>query len=455
MLRRVLLAVAAGAAVLALGAWSPAPAAGAGVDTAGRPSLPWAYSRPSVAAACRNPGPLHTETADGVVVHYARTGPDAVPPADRDRSGVPDYVECVAAAASRALQIYGNVGLRRPLRDRVGRAVPDVYLVARPPGGALGLVSADRRGDLYVRLSTRMGRPGLPPVLDTPDAVLLPKSLWHITSHEMFHLVQGAYMPLGRIPGWIREGSADWFMLGAMYDRLGTRDFLASSDQWARASWLPLTADPRCSDRCYGGVAFWLAFDDAHSRGTAGAPWRLLFERLRDAHRAGRPIGTGAAIVDGVIRDQDNSSIGAVMVRMLDVFGLAWKIPPFPLADALPAATPADATFANTAAPLSAPRIPLPADGTAADRTMRIVVRTSSPLLYPVVYLRRPSLIVPLTGRDEAQGTWTYAVPATFGAAECAPAAAPCARQDVSVLMLNTTNRPADYTVTYRLEAAP
>ncbi|MFN8123700.1 MAG: hypothetical protein U0237_14875 [Thermoleophilia bacterium] len=72
-----------------------------------------------------------------------------------------------------------------------------------------------------------------------------------------------------------------------------------------------------------------------------------------------------------------------------------------------------------------------------------------------MVYLRRPSLIVPLTGRDEAQNCLDLHGPRDLRRRRVHPAAAPCARQDVSVLMLNTTNRPADYTVTYRLEAAP
>ena len=97
------------------------------LDARGRPALPRSYRHRRPARVCRSaiPNPLIKERADGVVVHYALSGRDVVPAADRDRSGVPDYVECTAAAASRGVDLFRRFGLRAPLADHSPAATAD------------------------------------------------------------------------------------------------------------------------------------------------------------------------------------------------------------------------------------------------------------------------------------------------------------------------------------------
>ncbi len=61
----------------------------------------------SVQDVCRTTlsGPEEVYTTPHFAIHYTTTGQDAVPAADEDASGVPDYVETVAAAMERAWQV--------------------------------------------------------------------------------------------------------------------------------------------------------------------------------------------------------------------------------------------------------------------------------------------------------------------------------------------------------------
>ncbi len=419
---------------------------------AGRPVLPLVYRARGVAAACRNPGELHTEVADRAVIHYARTGPDAVPAADRDRSGVPDYVECTAAAVSRALAIHEALGFRMPSPDRAGGdGRPDVYLVRRPlPGGrALGRVLADRAGAHYMRLSTRLG-PSRPPVKrDALDASRL-QGLWWVASHEAFHLVQSAYLPVARIPRWIAEGTADVGMLSALYDRKPTDEYFGLADTWASQSWRSLTSTADCRTvRCYGGFVFWVAVEEFLYTGP-GSPTKALLEALAEARRAGRPIGSGAALLDQVLRERFSSSLDLVMVRLFVNKGILPRVTPYPEADRLGAAAAAPVATTFAAQPLSATRLPVAVPAAAAGATVVITVRSELRALYPLLHLGRPEEYVTLADHDEAAGTWTYRVPPTYDPSRCGGGA--CARGALDLVVLNTFNRPASYTVTVGLE---
>jgi hypothetical protein len=460
LLRRAL--TLALAAVLAGGilAALPAPAGAAGargtegprLDAGGRPVLPATYSARAVADACRNPGDLHAEVADRVVVHYVRTGRDAVPRTDRDRSGVPDYVECTAAVVSRALALYAALGYRMPAPDRAGGdGRPDVYLVREPVPGERtpGRVLADRRGRHFMRLSTRLGPSGPPPKRESLGPSQL-QGLWWVASHEAFHLVQSAYLPVSRIPRWIAEGTADAGMLAALYDRTPSDEYFDIADSWAGASWRSLTSTTNCSTvRCYGGFVFWVAAEEFFYTGQ-GSPTRSLLEALAAARRQGRPVGTGAAILDRVLREQFSGSLDYVMVRLFVNKGILRKVTAYPLADRLgsPAGAPASATFA--AQPLSATRIPVSA---AAGSTAVITVRSRARSLYPLLHLDRPEEYVTLADHDDATGLWTYRVPAKYDPSRCG--GADCPRGTLDLVVLNTSNRPASYTVTVALEASP
>ena len=166
----------------------------------------------------REPSP---RAFDGVAnrarVHYALTGPDALPAAarrDGDRNGVPDYVECVQAAASYALQRYERFGFRVP------SAKLDVYVVKDVDGGnAIGMAKYDAAGAFVeIRSNLDPRNPG------THIGKYISQGLWVTLTHELFHVVQSRYVRTSVIPRWIREGSANhWsaILTGVSRDFLG------------------------------------------------------------------------------------------------------------------------------------------------------------------------------------------------------------------------------------------
>ena len=240
-------------------------------------------------------------------------------------------------------------------------------------------------------------------------------------------------------------------MLAALYDRRPTDETFLSADQWANQSWQPLTAD--CGkDRCYGGLIFWVSVKSLFVI-NGRFPDVPLLEALESAYREGRPIGTGTAILDQVLRDGYGSSLDLVLVRMFVERGLIARVPPFPEADRMPpaATTPVSATFA--ARRLSATRIPvtLPPAGSAS--TVVVTLRSDARGLYPLLHLSRPADYLVLSDHDESTGIWTYRIPPMFDPARCA--GAPCARGDIDLVALNTVNRPASFTVTTQLVPAP
>ena len=138
-----------------------------------------------------------------ILVHYATSGADAVPPADGDGDGSPDFVTEVATTAELALDHFLALGFRRPLDD-----------------GALG---GDGRIDIYLRdLNAADGNAGT-------DSCTLDRCIGYISAendyagysyssiteairsvvpHEIFHLVQNAYA--SSQPATWSEGTAVW-----------------------------------------------------------------------------------------------------------------------------------------------------------------------------------------------------------------------------------------------------
>lgn len=141
-------------------------------------------------------------------VHFTRDGVHAVPPADEDASGVPDYVETVGDTYERVLDAFLLWGFDAPLSDadvaddNGGDERFDVYLV-----DFFGSADGSFQTDTCVATAcvghmiqeNDFARSSYP-TLAFATSVL--------ASHELFHAVQAAYDASEN--DVLREGSAVW-----------------------------------------------------------------------------------------------------------------------------------------------------------------------------------------------------------------------------------------------------
>jgi hypothetical protein len=145
------------------------------------------------------------------LVHYTTAGPNAVPTADADSSGVPDFVEEVGAVYEEVLTLYhDDLGFRAPLDDGAiadngGDDRFDVYLVdfaGKGDGNFQDDVCTAQNPDAcagYMVQENDYKGYGYPSTL-VANRIL--------ASHEFFHAVQAAYdTKQGSV---FAEGSAVW-----------------------------------------------------------------------------------------------------------------------------------------------------------------------------------------------------------------------------------------------------
>ncbi|MFT3707892.1 MAG: hypothetical protein QM817_09575 [Archangium sp.] len=151
--------------------------------------------------------------ADGgsYLVHFTRAGVNAVPVADADDSGVPDFVEVVDATYEQVGALYhGPLGYRRPVSDGTisnngGDARFDIYLVdfARSADGAFRVdqcqPTSPNKCIGYVVQENDFVNYGYP---STTIANRI------LASHEYFHAVQSAYDDAQNVV--VSEGTAVW-----------------------------------------------------------------------------------------------------------------------------------------------------------------------------------------------------------------------------------------------------
>ncbi len=163
-----------------------------------------------------------TETVESIVspggsfrIHFTRAGTDAVPLADTDANGTPDYVDFVALQYDMVLARYTSMGFRAPRSDASevdngGGSEFDVYLIdftAATGGGADG---SFRREDCV----PGTGCTGY--MLQENDFVGFGYPSVHygarlLASHEFFHAVQAAYDDtLGVQGSTLAESTAVW-----------------------------------------------------------------------------------------------------------------------------------------------------------------------------------------------------------------------------------------------------
>ena len=238
----------------------------------------------------------------GVVVHYVTTGLDAPPLNDDNANGVPDYVEEVGAAADTAFAYYAARGFRAPLADSAGpNTSPDIYFKHFHDPNLFGLTYAPFKGEggSFVIISSHLDQ--------SPS--LARASLAGTVAHELFHVVQFAYVPRGQMPGWIAEGSASAMSLlvePKIHD-LVSMDYL---DRWLAQSWRPLFDERFYCDHCYGGASWWAAL-------AAGEPTLLpqYFAALGRQAQSKKTIGFGLDLLSTLLRKHGDGSLDSVFFQ--------------------------------------------------------------------------------------------------------------------------------------------
>lgn len=138
-----------------------------------------------------------------LLIHYATAGIDAVPVADANADGVPDFVAEVASEGERALAHFMALGFRRPLDDGTlgGDGRVDIYLrdLQAADGNAATDSCEGERCVGYVSAENDYVGYAYPSRTEAIRSVI---------PHELFHLVQNAYSSAQ--PATWTEGSAVW-----------------------------------------------------------------------------------------------------------------------------------------------------------------------------------------------------------------------------------------------------
>ncbi|WP_437659313.1 MXAN_6640 family putative metalloprotease [Sorangium sp. So ce1182] len=211
------------------------------------------------------------------LVHFAREGRSAVPGADADASGVPDFVEEVAAIYDEVIVHYRDVlGFRPPrsdedLADNGGDGRFDVYLVDFAGVGD-GVFRVDACAPDEDRCAGFMTQENDYSGYDYPSTRTANRILG---SHELFHAVQAAY-DHGQ-DTLITEGTAVWATESfdpSLRDFEGFVDgYLSNTD---RSLDVPMVGpvDPFS----YGSALFFQFLEERFGDGTV----RALWERLED-----------------------------------------------------------------------------------------------------------------------------------------------------------------------------
>ncbi len=141
------------------------------------------------------------------LIHYTRAGTDAVPPADTDTSGVPDFVELVGTTYEQVLAHYEAMGFTPPISDQAladngGDGRFDVYLVDFAGQGDGNYRDDQCTGDVcagYMIQENDFKGYGYPS-LQVAARIL--------ASHEYFHAIQASYdSKQGSV---LAEGTAVW-----------------------------------------------------------------------------------------------------------------------------------------------------------------------------------------------------------------------------------------------------
>ena len=213
-------------------------------------------------------------SADGhFLVHYTRTGPNGVPALDADVSGVPDFVEEVAAVYVEVLAHYqGTLGFRAPLDDSAigdngGDERFDVYLV-----DFAGVGDGNYRDDACLPQNSEQCAGYMVEENDF-SGYGYPSTLYAnriLGSHEFFHAVQSAYdNGQGSV---LAEGTAVWATESyrpALDDFEWFLDGYLDNPDRPLDTPLPGPVDPFS----YGSAIFFQFLEEHYGPGTVRALW--------------------------------------------------------------------------------------------------------------------------------------------------------------------------------------
>jgi hypothetical protein len=171
------------------------------------------------------------EETGSIRVHYSVQGPNETRLDDDDGDGIPDFPQNIARTTAEVLDFYEiEIGLRRPLGEEEmglaqlgGSYALDVYLVDfdHMGDGAFGIDTCDSdpsRCSGFLSIENDFVGYGYPSLQLAIDI---------LTSHELFHGVQGAYF--GDYPVWFSEGTGVWGELRFDPDSL---DFMWFADSY-------------------------------------------------------------------------------------------------------------------------------------------------------------------------------------------------------------------------------
>ena len=194
-----------------------------------------------------------------VAVHYSKAGADAPPVEDRNRDGIPDYVQQAALAAIKALAVYRSSGFQVPAR---------VEIRIKRLRGDFG--STNPRSKPMVTIGNRLAQS------------MDPYGRLRITvAHELFHLVELTYLPASRLPKWIAEGVAV-AMTQHAFPHIPDPTAATYERLWVAPSAHSLFADGEYGQLDYGSAVWW--------RYLAGLSPRLLPAFFAALHRT--PLDT-------------------------------------------------------------------------------------------------------------------------------------------------------------------
>lgn len=238
------------------------------------------------------------ESADAVV-HYVTTGLDAPPLNDDNHDGLPDYIQEIGSAADAALGYYAAHKFLGVPADSAGPDTkPDIYVKHFQDPDLYGLTIGPQRaqGGTFVIVS---------PHLDMSPK-LARGSVSVTVAHELFHVVQFGYVPKGRLPDWVAEGSATAasMLVDPKVDDLTYSDYF---DEWLAQPWRPLYDERSFCDHCYGGGLWW-----AFLMGGDPALLPDYFHRLAAIRASGKSFGLGIQALDATMRAHEDGSLASV-----------------------------------------------------------------------------------------------------------------------------------------------
>lgn len=237
------------------------------------------------------------ERFDGerVRVHFTRAGTNAVPAADDDANGTPDFVELAASATEEAIDFFTGEGFRAPLGDEAlaengGDGRFDVYLVDFF-GSADGAFVRDRCTG-----NTCIGHFVMENDFATVSAMRRERAARIVATHELFHAVQVAHDAAR--DSILSEGSAVWAT-----DRVDPelREVAAFSGGYLEAIERPLDV-PRAGvvldPFAYGSGVFFQFLEERHDEVLVLELWEAC---------AAEPDQAWLALLDGLLEARGSS----------------------------------------------------------------------------------------------------------------------------------------------------